>query len=116
MVNPLFALGVAAALFIVCVVLFRPRRGLFWQWRQLYKATDRVKIEDALKHFYNLEYRQRPASVESLAGALGISTNQAAELIVRIEERGLVEHQGSDIRLASGGRAYALRIIRVHRL
>ena len=116
MTDPALALGVATALLAACLVLFWPERGLFWDWQRLYRVTDRVKIEDALKHFFDMEYRRRKPTVESLAGALSIARNQAADLIARIEGSGMLQRKGSELALSQEGRSYALRIIRVHRL
>ncbi len=41
---------------------------------------------------------------------------QAVDLLGRIEGRGLLQRNGSDLQLSAEGRSYALRIIRVHRL
>jgi DtxR family transcriptional regulator, Mn-dependent transcriptional regulator len=116
MTDPALALGVATALLAACLVLFWPERGLFWGLQRLYLVTDRVKIEDALKHFFDMEYRRRKPTVESLAGVLSIPRNQAADLIARVEGRGMLQREGSELVLSQEGRSYALRIIRVHRL
>ena len=116
MIDPALALGVATALVAICLIFFWPERGLFWGWQRLYRVTDRVKIEDALKHFFDMEYRRRQPTVESLAGALSIPRNQAVDLIGRIEGRGMLQRKGSELVLSQEGRSYALRIIRVHRL
>ena len=116
MTDPALALGVATALLAACLVLFWPDRGFFWGWHRLYRTTDRVKIEDALKHFFDMKYRRREPTVESLAGALSIHRNQAADLVGRVEGRGLLQRRGSELHLSPEGRSYALRVIRVHRL
>ena len=116
MATPLVALLITAAIVLASSGLFWPKIGYFWGWRKMSRLTGRVLIEDALKHFYDAEYSHRPASVQSLAGALEISRNRAARVMAHIESLGLVERDGGRVRLTSGGRTYALRIIRVHRL
>jgi DtxR family Mn-dependent transcriptional regulator len=78
--------------------------------------SDRILIEDALKHLHNAQYRGQTASVESLAGALAISSSQSVDLLARIEARGLMTRDGVSLRLTPEGASYALRVIRVHRL
>lgn len=116
MVDPLTALLVAFAITLVSVILFAPQRGYYWRIQRVRRQGGRVQLEDALKHLYNFEYRSQPASVESIGGALEVSQNEAAELLVRAETHGLVKSEGGVIHLTPIGRSYALRIIRVHRL
>ena len=116
MIQPLVGLLSLAAIVAISLYLFWPDRGAFWSWRRLSRMSDRVLMEDALKHLHDAQYRGQSASVESLAGALAIPSNQAADLLARIEARGLVNREGVSLRLTSEGVSYALRIIRVHRL
>jgi DtxR family Mn-dependent transcriptional regulator len=97
-------------------MLFWPVRGLWWRGIQGFRATERVRIEDALKHLYDCDYRRQPATLQSLAGALGISLNSAGRLIERLQQLGLSKGTGGHMELTGEGRSYALRVIRVHRL
>jgi len=115
-VDPLLSLiGVAVTLVLLPVLLW-PATGLAWRWRRSLVASDRVEVEDALKHLWDGEYRQRPASLESLAGALGLSGRAAAELVDRLGRLDLLQHDESTLRLTAEGRREALRVIRIHRL
>ncbi len=116
MVDPLISLIVVAAALALAAVLFWPATGLAWRWRRGLAATDRVEVEDALKHLWDGEYRQRPATLESLAGALGLSGRAAAELVDRLGRLNLLQHDDSALRLTPDGRRDALRVIRIHRL
>jgi DtxR family Mn-dependent transcriptional regulator len=114
--DPLLSLlGVFGGLALVAA-LFWPATGLAWRWRRGLAATDRVEIEDALKHLWDGEYRQRPATLESLAGALGLTGRAAADLVDRLGRLGLLEHDETTLRLTPEGRQDALRVIRIHRL
>ena len=116
MYNPLFALLIAAALTVLGFFIFSPERGLFWQWQRTHKMTEHVLREDALKHIFHCENGNENASVESLAGALSISTNRAAEIIAALQSLELLEIKGGVFHLPAAGRDYALQIIRAHRL
>lgn len=116
MPDPLIALIVAAALMVVGLFVFWPERGIYWRWQRTNKMTDRVLIEDALKHLQDCDMHGQKPSLESLAGVLSVSTNQAAEVISDLESHNLIEMQGNEFKLTPTGREYALRIIRAHRI
>jgi DtxR family Mn-dependent transcriptional regulator len=96
--------------------LFRPQRGLVWRWRRSRKVTARVLAEDALKHIHRCERHGRRPSLDSVAGALQVSDDDAASLLSDLEDRGLVSLEGDVFRLTPRGRSYALHVIRAHRL
>ena len=116
MIDPALALVVAAAVVAATVLLLWPARGWLWRWLRALRATERVLIEDSLKHLFDFEYTGRAASLQSLSGALAISGNRAAELLGRLQEQELVTIRESGYRLTAEGRKYALRIVRIHRL
>ncbi len=116
MVDPLTSLAVVLGGLALLVVLFWPATGLAWRWRRGLVASDRVEIEDALKHLWDGEYRQRPATLESLAGALGLSGRAAAELVDRLGRLDLLVLDDAALHLTPDGRREALRVIRIHRL
>lgn len=114
--TPAINLTVAAAICLVLVVLLRPRRGLLWHWARGRRATERVRIEDALKHLYDCEDGRVPATLDSLAGALEIGRDEAARLTTRLEALGLLASEHRQLKLTPEGCSYALRVIRIHRL
>ncbi|MGE0360418.1 MAG: FeoA domain-containing protein [Vicinamibacterales bacterium] len=116
MANPLLSLVALAAVLAAAAVLLWPGTGLAWRWRRGLVATDRVDVEDALKHIWDGEYRQRPATLESLAGVLGLTGRAAADLVDRLGRLDLVDHEEATLRLTPEGRREALRVIRIHRL
>ncbi len=116
MIEPVRALLGAAVILGCAWFLIRPGSGYFWRWRRARRLTERVLMEDLLKHVYNCEYQQQIATVESLSGALGIPPGRASDLLVRAGVRGLTVSDGGSLRLTTQGRDYALRILRVHRL
>ncbi len=79
-------------------------------------AAERTRLEDALKHLHHSEYEGRPASVDSLAGALQLSRERALTLVARLEAAQLGRIAGNGVELTPEGRAYALRVVRNHRL
>lgn len=116
MTDPAIALSLATSAGVLAVFLFWPVRGLVWRAARIVRSGDRVRIEDALKHFYDCEYRGTQGTLLSLAGALGLSGDRTAELISRLEALGLVAAAEGGYRLTAAGRSDALRVIRLHRL
>jgi DtxR family Mn-dependent transcriptional regulator len=114
--NPLVALLIGFALVAVGSALFWPRRGLIARWQAFRRLTGRVLQEDALKHIQKLTLGGRAASLQSVAGALGIDGSRAAEVISELEDLGLVRRDGSRLHLTTEGEQTALNVIRAHRL
>lgn len=114
--NPLVALLIGFALVVVGSVLFWPQRGLLARWRSISRLTGRVLQEDTLKHIQKLALGGRNASLQSVAGALGVDASRAAEVISELEELGLIERDGPKLHLTSEGEQTALNVIRAHRL
>ena len=115
-IHPLTALSVGLAVLLAVVLIFWPQGGLLDRWRKARRVTFRVRSEDALKHAYNCEYRGLTCSLESIAGALDISTDMAADVAATLEHRNLLRSASGALTLTDEGRSYALRVIRVHRL
>ena len=116
MVDPGLALAVFAIVAVTLGLFFWPRRGLAVRLARMLRMTERVLIEDALKHFYNGEYSGKPCSIDSLAGALEISRAKAARLVAQLEAQELIHSDGVGLPLTAPGREYALRLLRTHRL
>jgi len=93
-----------------------PRRGLLWVWREAQQLACRRRHEDALKHILKSEANGRAATLESIAGALHITTGRAARLLEELVARDLLTFEGGRLRLRPTGREMGLHIIRAHRL
>jgi DtxR family Mn-dependent transcriptional regulator len=116
MPEPLIAILLAAGLTFIAWILFRPQEGLVPRWQKARQVTNRVLLEDALKHVQRCErYGDKP-SLQSIAGALDISLNQAAQIASELQSMELIALENGEFQLTPAGRDYALRIIRAHRL
>jgi DtxR family Mn-dependent transcriptional regulator len=80
------------------------------------RLTERVLLEDALKQVHQTEEAAGVPTIESLAGALEVSRGIAVRLVERLADRGLAHSEAGKISLTEAGRAYALRMVRTHRL
>ena len=88
----------------------------FALWWRRGSARDRQRLEDALKHLWEQEYRGRHATLSSLAGTLGISPAAVVNLIGRMQAQQLVLAHGQEFDLTPAGERLALQIVRAHRL
>ena len=116
MVDPGFALLVFAGFAAVVAVVSWPGIGLLARSRRASRHSERVLLEDALKHVYTCESIGRVSTPESVAGQLEVSTGKAVDLLSRLAEHGLVRSEESGPRLTPVGRDSALRLVRTHRL
>jgi DtxR family Mn-dependent transcriptional regulator len=91
-------------------------RGLLARWRRTRGMVERVLWEDALKHIQHCETHDLRPSLESLAGALDVTTGEAARILNGLVAQELVQMHGDEFWPTSAGRDYALQIIRAHRL
>lgn len=109
------ALLIFGTVVALLAALLWPGRGLFARFRRGRRAELRVGMEDALKHLYKAKYRGTEASLDSLAGALQLGQTHASQLLAELKRTGLARNDRTAV-LTDEGRAYALRIIRTHRL
>jgi DtxR family Mn-dependent transcriptional regulator len=116
MTDPLITLLIGSGIILLAIVSFFPQKGLYSRLKRTKTLSRRVLIEDALKHLYHSEYSGIGCSIESVAGKLSISEDDAAELVAKLEDMGMLSSQQDTLQLSNEGRSYALRIIRVHRL
>jgi len=116
MYNPLLALIIGLIGIGIILVVFWPERGLYSRWKRSRRVTQRVLREDALKHIHRAERGGYRPTVQSVAGDLDISTDDAAELLTDMTDMGLIASSNGDFTLTPAGQESALHIIRAHRL
>ena len=116
MPDPALALVVFAAVIASAAALLWPRIGLAPRLRRLLLMSERVLLEDAVKHIYTCERTGRVCSLESMAGRLEISRTRAAALLSRLTAMTLVHTGGAGPTLTAEGRQSALRLVRTHRM
>ena len=116
MIDPLIALLSGIGIILIILFLLWGKKG-FPRRKKLSKSEKhRVLIEDALKHLYHSESDGLSCTLNSIAGSLSVSTDEAARIVAGMESRELVTLHNDEIQITDEGRLYALRIIRVHRL
>lgn len=79
-------------------------------------ARERRRIEDALKHLFDQEYRGRHATLASLKGALHLPDSPVLALVDRMQGNGLLQSRGAEFDLTPEGERLALQVVRAHRL
>jgi DtxR family Mn-dependent transcriptional regulator len=101
------AATVAILLAAVLVVMVVERRE---------ETRKRTRIEDALKHLFDQEYRGRHGSFASLSGALRLDDRRLMQMLGRMQQQGLVVATGQEFQLTPEGERMARQIVRAHRL
>jgi DtxR family Mn-dependent transcriptional regulator len=114
--DPATALAAGGLLVMLGSLLFWPKGGIWGRWQRATRWAARVRLEDALKHIYATELGGRQASLQSMAGALQVTLDRAAEVIEDLQGRGLLASTAPVMELSVEGRSYALSVIRAHRL
>jgi DtxR family Mn-dependent transcriptional regulator len=115
-VHPGLALLAFAVLTLGLYFLLRPSRGWLPRLARVLRVTERVRVEDALKHLLHCETLGLVCTTESLGGALEVSRSRAVALLERLDRMGLARAEGQGHRLTAAGREYGLRLLRTHRL
>lgn len=116
MTGPLLSLLIVLGLLALATALLWPDRGILWRVMRALSATERVLVEDALKHLFDCEYRGLDATLHSVSGSLGVTGRRASEVLGGLEARELVRPRAGRFELTPQGRRYALRVVRIHRL
>ncbi len=101
---------------VLLLAVFWPKRGLWASIGRQRAQRRRSLYEDVLKHIHAWEGRSQTATPESIAGALALSQKRVLGLIERLESKGLVHSVSGGIQLTPEGEAWALHVVRAHRL
>lgn len=101
---------------LLLVIIAGITAAFIWHRWSLRASRERQRIEDALKHLFEQEYRGRHASLTSLKGALRLPDGPVLALVARMEALNLVRASGQEFDLTPGGERLALQIVRAHRL
>ncbi len=115
-ISPIIALLLFTIIMIFTVIIFLPKRGLVARYKKILRNTQRVLMEDALKHLYDYETHGLIATLNSIAGNLNISVDKASKIVENLKKLNLIFLAEQKILLSHDGRTYALKVIRVHRL
>lgn len=79
-------------------------------------TRNRVRNEDAVKHLLTCKQRGQPATIESLAGAVGLSNRRTLGLVQRMEAAELLQTANQQLQLTPAGEELAIHLTRAHRL
>lgn len=116
MTGSLLSLVIVVASLLIGGWVLWPETGLWARLRRGRSYAQRVLREDALKHLYKHTKGDSWPTLESIAGALQITTNEVTQVLLELETTGLVERIQDRYQLTWEGEQYALHIIRAHRL
>jgi DtxR family Mn-dependent transcriptional regulator len=108
--------GVGLGIALGAMGLFWPGWGLVPRWRRATQSAERERVEDTLKHLYESEVNGVSTTMQSVAGAVRISVDEAADVLQSLHRRHLIEMERDQIRLTAAGRELGLHVLRAHRL
>lgn len=113
---PLFLFSIGFIIVLFGLWFIHPRHGLLSLYKKYKKNTDRVLLEDSLKHLFDSDYRGLKSTVQSLAGYLNITLNKATSVISNLEKTKLVTTSKDEVSLTEEGKSQAVRMVRMHRV
>ncbi len=87
-------------------------RNLLYSKAQKHKTL----TEDILKQLFHVQQSNRIATISNLSGALKIRMSKILPMVVQMTKAGLIETVDDTILLTEEGKAYAIKVIRIHRL
>ena len=114
--HPGLALTLFALASLGLFLIFRPRTGVFSRFLRMIRTSERVRLEDTLKHLLHCESMGISCTTDSVAGVLEASRGRALQLLSQLDRMGLARSEGVGHHLTDEGRSYALRLLRTHRL
>ena len=114
-ISPIYLLIILLVGLFLLALLY-PRRGILARYRAWRGTATRRQIEDALKYFFNQEQEGDHVTVDSLAGALDIHTRAAVNLLIKMQDQGLLVQDERYVTLTPEGRRLAVQVTRAHRL
>ena len=103
-------------LLVALIAILMPNYGVAAQMRLRRAAITRERTENALKHLLRQATDGHSASFQSLKGELGLSDRVLLALTERLENEGLIQSDGTHLKLTPGGERLALNVLRAHRL
>jgi DtxR family Mn-dependent transcriptional regulator len=107
---------IVLVLVLLAVAILMPKYGFAAQLRVHRGAIARERTENALKHLLRQATDGHSASFQSLKGELGLSDRVLLALTERLEHEGLIQSDGTHLKLTPDGERLALHVLRAHRL
>ncbi len=114
--EPLVSLLIASSIVALSLLIFWPNTGFIPRIKSYRKMSARILREDCLKHIQKLALQNKYPSLNSIAGSLGVSLDQAANILESLEKQELVSVIEGKWHLTPAGETVALQVLRAHRL
>jgi DtxR family transcriptional regulator, Mn-dependent transcriptional regulator len=107
---------IVLVLALLALAVLMPTYGLAAVLRRHRSAIARERTENALKHLLRQANDGHSSSFQSLKGELGLSDSVLLALAERLEDEGLIQSDGTHLKLTTKGEQLALHVVRAHRL
>lgn len=114
--NPTTALLLFFGISLLLFLIFRPKKGLFYLLRRLYRQEDKTIIEDILKFLYHNQESNNSITTNDLTNVLVFSNSLIIDSLKKMLANDLIFLEKDFYKLTPKGNEYAVQIIRAHRL
>jgi len=116
MVNPLITLVIGLFMILLGAVLFWPKKGLFFRWRNQKILSEKVLREHIAKDIQKRSLEGDQLDIKSLALLNQVDEEKIARVISGMKNEGLIKEVGNYFKLTESGQELATRVIRAHRI
>jgi DtxR family Mn-dependent transcriptional regulator len=116
MTNPITLLIIFTGIVALLLLLFYPKKGIYWLVLRSVASDNKTLIEDILKKIYHAEDSATTLTIENIIDSVKGNQKKTLETIAEMEAKDLISFKKGTIKLSENGLNYALHIIRVHRL
>lgn len=110
LINLIVFFGICIGIWLIVKLI---GRIAFFSGKQKQLKT---QTEDILKQLYHVEQSNHTATLSDLSGALELKKSQLLAIVESISESGFIRTVDNMLQLTDSGRAYAIKIVRFHRL
>lgn len=114
--NPITALVLFLVISLILILVFIPKKGIYYLLKNMYQHKDKTIIEDVLKFLYHNQTSNNSVTTIDLTNTLPFSNSLIIESLKKMMDNELLTLEKDSYQLTTNGNEYALQIIRAHRL
>jgi DtxR family Mn-dependent transcriptional regulator len=114
--NPITALVLFFGISLILLLVFVPKKGIYYLLKNMYQHKDKTIIEDVLKFLYHNQTSNNSVTTIDLTNTLPFSNSLIIESLKKMMDNELLTLEKDSYQLTTNGNEYALQIIRAHRL
>ena len=101
---------------ILIIIIFFPKKGLYWNSRKSIRNQEKIIIEDILKLIFNYEYKDLVCDINEIHSNIPFNEKNVNQKLEQAINLNLIFNDRGMYKLTNEGRKYAVKIVRFHRL